>query len=125
MAFSSGTVLALGELGKHFSAQWSEWNFTVCFFHPITGLWSLSHGSPRMIGAFPIVMQCVTLGLSRNRSVRKIKVIRLLSIIHSRIILDLVCGFGGSVHEDVGADFPSVGARNLFRLSEDSWREKR
>ena len=32
---------------------------------------------------------------------RESKVIRLLSIIHSGIILDLVCGFGGSVGEDV------------------------
>jgi len=35
----------------------------------------------------------VTLGLSRNRSVGELKVIRLLSIIHNGIILDLVCGF--------------------------------
>ena len=37
------------------------------------------------------------------------KVIRLLSIIHNEIILDLVCGFGGiwfgSVAGVVGADF--------------------
>ena len=33
------------------------------------------------------------------------KVIRLLSIIHNGIILDLVCGFGGSVGEDVRAVF--------------------
>jgi len=39
----------------------------------------------------------VTLGLYRNWSVERIKGIRLLSIIHSRIILDLVSGFGGSV----------------------------
>jgi len=32
------------------------------------------------------------------------KVIRLLSIIHNGIILDLVCGFGGSVGEDVRAE---------------------
>jgi len=38
---------------------------------------------------------------------RESKVIRLLSIIHSGIILDLVCGFGGSVGEDVRPDFPS------------------
>jgi len=31
------------------------------------------------------------------------KVIRLLSIIHNGIIFDLVCGFGGSVDEDVRA----------------------
>ena len=43
----------------------------------------------------------MTLGLSRNRSVGGSKVIRLLSIIHNGIILDLVCGFGGSVGEDV------------------------
>ena len=41
------------------------------------------------------------------------KVIRLLSIIHNGIILDLVCGFGGSVDEDVHADFPLFGSRNL------------
>ena len=34
------------------------------------------------------------------------KVIRLLSIIHNGIILDLVCGFGGSVGEDVRAVVP-------------------
>ena len=34
------------------------------------------------------------------------KVIRLLSIIHNGIILDLVCGFGGSVGEDVRAVLP-------------------
>ena len=32
-------------------------------------------------------------------------VIRLLLIIHSGIILDLVCGFGGSVAEGVRPDF--------------------
>ena len=32
------------------------------------------------------------------------KVIRLLLIIHNGIILDLVCGFGGSVGEEVRAD---------------------
>ena len=42
------------------------------------------------------------------------KVIRLLSIIHNGIILDLVCGFGGSVGEDVRAGFSSVSERNLF-----------
>jgi len=42
----------------------------------------------------------VTLGLSRNQSVWRTKVIRLLSIIHNGIILDLVCGFGGSVSEE-------------------------
>ena len=31
--------------------------------------------------------------------------IRLLLIIHNGIILDLVCGFGGSVGEDVRAGF--------------------
>ena len=35
----------------------------------------------------------VTLGLSRDRSVGESVVIRLLSIIHNGIILDLVCGF--------------------------------
>ena len=44
-------------------------------------------------------------------------VIRLLSIIHNGIILDLACGFGGSVGEDVRPGFLSVGARNhpLYR----------
>jgi len=42
------------------------------------------------------------------------KVIRLLSIIHNGIILDLVCGFGGSVGEDVRAGFFSVRGKNLF-----------
>ena len=43
------------------------------------------------------------------------KVIRLLSIIHNGIILDLVCGFGGSVGEDVRAGFSPVFPReNLF-----------
>ena len=44
------------------------------------------------------------------------KVIRLLSIIHNGIILDLfVCGFGGSVGEEVRAGFFSVSEReNLF-----------
>jgi len=37
------------------------------------------------------------------------KVIRLLSIIHNGIILDLVCGFGGSVGEDVRAAVLSLG----------------
>ena len=36
------------------------------------------------------------------------KVIRLLSIIHNGIILDLVCGFGGSVEEGVRAGFSLV-----------------
>ena len=39
----------------------------------------------------------VTPGLFRNRGVGESKVIRLLSIIHNGIILDLVCGFGGGV----------------------------
>jgi len=48
------------------------------------------------------------------------KVIRLLSIIHNGIILDLVCGFGGSVGEDVFSlislcrgekSFPYIGER--------------
>ena len=56
----------------------------------------------------------MTLGLSRNRSVGGSKVIRLLSIIHNGIILDLVCGFGGSVGEDVRAGFSTVSERNLF-----------
>ena len=42
------------------------------------------------------------------------KVIRPLSIIHNGIILDLACGFGGSVGEDVRAGFSSVSERNLF-----------
>ena len=46
------------------------------------------------------------------------KVIRLLLIIHNGIILDLVCGFGGSVGEDVRADFPSVGQRTSVFIPE-------
>ena len=49
---------------------------------------------------------------------RESTVIRLLSIIHSGIILDLVCGFGGSVGEDVRAVFPSVRAENLRLIPE-------
>ena len=50
---------------------------------------------------------------------RKSKVIRLLSIIHSGIILDLVRGFSGSVFVRViRADFPSGGAENLCLISE-------
>ena len=45
-------------------------------------------------------------------------------IIHNGIILDLVCGFGGSVREDARAVSSSVGARNLLLLSKDSRREK-
>jgi len=44
----------------------------------------------------------------------KSKVIRLLSIIHNGIILDLVCGFSGSVGEDVRAVFLPFGAKNLL-----------
>jgi len=46
---------------------------------------------------------------------RESKVIRLLSIIHSGIIFDLVCGFGGSVGEGVRADFFSL-RREIFFL---------
>ena len=42
------------------------------------------------------------------------KVIRLLSIIHNGIILDLVCGFGGSIGEDVRGVFLPFGAKNLL-----------
>ena len=42
------------------------------------------------------------------------KVIRLLSIIHNGIILDLVCGFGASVGEGVRADFPATRQEILF-----------
>jgi len=45
----------------------------------------------------------------------KSKVIRLLSIIHNGISLDLVCGFGGSVGEEVCADIPPS-ERNLARF---------
>ena len=38
------------------------------------------------------------------------KVIRLLSMIHSGIILDIMCGFGGSIGEDIRAVFPSIRA---------------
>jgi len=46
-------------------------------------------------------------------------VIRLLSRIHSGIILDLVCGFGGSVVEDVRASFflPSGQKTSVLYLS--------
>ena len=45
------------------------------------------------------------------------KVIRLLSIIHNGIILDLVCGFGGSVGEDARAGFSFLFVeKNLFFL---------
>ena len=46
------------------------------------------------------------------------KVIRLLLIIHNRIILDLVCGFSGSVGEDVRAVLPSVKAETLSLIPE-------
>jgi len=42
------------------------------------------------------------------------KVIRLLSIIHNGIILDLVCGFSGSVGEDVRSDFSRSGEKSSF-----------
>ena len=46
------------------------------------------------------------------------KVIRLLLIIHNGIILDLVCGFGGSVFRGCFlTDFFFVGARNPFIIS--------
>jgi len=61
-----------------------------------------------------VVCIFVTLGWSRNRSVGDSKVIRLLSIIHNGIILDLVCGFGGSVGEGVRAGSSLVSKRNLF-----------
>ena len=48
------------------------------------------------------------------------KIIRLLSIIHNGIILDLVCGFGGSVGEDVRAVLPSVRAKNLSLTLSDA-----
>ena len=51
------------------------------------------------------------------------KVIRLLSIIHNGIILDLVCGFGGSVGEDVRADF-SPSRRETIPYIEERTSEK-
>ena len=49
----------------------------------------------------------------------ELKVIRLLSVIHSGIILDLVCGFGGSVGEVRAEDsFSSGGRISLFLVSE-------
>jgi len=45
------------------------------------------------------------------------KVIILLSIIYNGIILDLVCGFGGSVG-DVRSDFSSVRTKNLSLIPE-------
>ena len=53
----------------------------------------------------PLQLQCDTGVVFVTRVWRESKVIGLLSIIHSGIILDLVCGFGGSVGEDVRADF--------------------
>ena len=52
------------------------------------------------------------------------KVIRLLLIIHNGIILDLVCGFGGSVGAfEVCADFsPSGREISFFYLRETSVR---
>ena len=51
------------------------------------------------------------------------KVIRLLSIFHNGIILDLVCGFGGSVGEDVRAGFsPSREKPSFFYLRDTSVR---
>jgi len=55
-----------------------------------------------------VATHAVTPGLSRDRGVGGSKVIRLLSIIHNGIILDLVCGFGGSAGGDVRAGFSSV-----------------
>ena len=52
------------------------------------------------------------------------RVIRLLSIIHNGIILDLVCGFGASVGEDVHADFSLLGREISFFLSARNYREK-
>ena len=61
----------------------------------------------------------MTLGLSRNRSVGESKVIRLLSIIHNGIILDLLCVvFGGSVGEEVRADFSPLGEKSLSFIGE-------
>ena len=51
------------------------------------------------------------------------KVIRLLSIIHNGIILDLVCGFGGSVGEDVRAGFSPSG-REIIPYIEERASEK-
>jgi len=45
-------------------------------------------------------------------------------MIHNGIILDLVCGFGGSVGEDVRAVLPSVRAKNLSVIPERRWRER-
>ena len=51
----------------------------------------------------------------------KSKVIRLLSIIHNGIILDLVCGFGGGVGEDVRADeLLSFRAESLLLFNPES-----
>ena len=59
----------------------------------------------------------MTLGLYRNRSVERIKGNQATWIIHSGIILDLVCGFSGSVGEDIRADFPSSRREISFFLS--------
>jgi len=44
---------------------------------------------------------------------RESKVINLLSFIHSRIILDLVCGCSGSVGEGVCADVSFLRAKRV------------
>ena len=53
----------------------------------------------------------MTLGLSQTRVRRESKVIRLLSIIHNGIILDLVCGFSAVVFGLSSSSFRERGAR--------------
>ena len=52
------------------------------------------------------------------------RVIRLLSIIHNGIILDLVRGFGGSAGEDVRADFLSFRVEKSFLFISERASEK-
>ena len=52
------------------------------------------------------------------------RVIRLLSIIHNGIILDLVRGFGGSAGEDVRADFLSFRVEKSFLFIGERASEK-
>ena len=80
------------------SYNWMEMTrMTSCTIVMVTTCMSLAIATPRT----RLVTVTLGLGLYRNRSVGESEVIRLLSIIHSGIILDLVCGFGGSVGEDV------------------------
>jgi hypothetical protein len=58
IADSSRMVLAWGDCSRHIFAHFSELNVTLPSFQSILGLCFFSHGSPMIIGEFPIVMQC-------------------------------------------------------------------